>query len=609
MNFFAVIAITNQQLFEFLQLREYYMLASVSNSFHHQYHQFKKRTIRRRGLFVSTANWDQPSFAAQPKVRLLFWEHELRCCDCDVDYDSCVFQYDPHIQNDGELGEIQRDLPRTFPQHPLFLDELGEGQQGLGRVLRALRQAFPAVGYSQGMNFVAGVFLILVSSASSLEIFSKRSHSKSNLRANHDWVATKTEYVQKERATKQTRSTSASEHPVVDTAHQKEARVFRMMWALIKHKGMDRLWEPNMPGLKIKIHQLNDILRSKLPRLQRHMEEEGLLPDFFASKWFLTLHTYTLPLQLVCIVWDGFVMDGFKAVFRGGLALLLQREQQLLQLDMGDIATMFNKKVGLPKSPARSRKVKQGHSSTTTNNNNNNNNNKVASATLEFQGCYERIKVTKSMLLRSERGYKKERLFEMMKWRGGNESRDEKSSSSTTSSSFSMHVYDDPAASSSLGPSAVARVKSQYFTVEEKMKVDTKNLRDRLETVKTTLRHTLRHLNSLTHQSRSLLADLQNAEERKILLMSQFDFFSQEKDHAIIVPMLRTKIESTTKDQATSDRLFRQVTSECLLLEVNKDQLVSERDNLHNLLLECVADGDERLGQEVERLFEEFQLV
>ena len=33
----------------------------------------------------------------------------------------------------------------------------------------------------------------------------------------------------------------------------------------------------------------------------------ALSKNFFASKWFLTLHTYTLPLQLVFVVWDSFV--------------------------------------------------------------------------------------------------------------------------------------------------------------------------------------------------------------------------------------------------------------------------------------------------------------
>ena len=63
------------------------------------------------------------------------------------------------------MGEIQRDLPRTFPNHPLFENNIGIGQKSLGNVLRALRKTFPEVGYSQGMNFVAGVFLILTAAA------------------------------------------------------------------------------------------------------------------------------------------------------------------------------------------------------------------------------------------------------------------------------------------------------------------------------------------------------------------------------------------------------------------------------------------------------------
>lgn len=55
--------------------------------------------------------------------------------------------------------QIDKDLPRTFPGHPL-LD--GIGRDALRRVLCAYALHNPAVGYCQGMNFLAALLLLLM---------------------------------------------------------------------------------------------------------------------------------------------------------------------------------------------------------------------------------------------------------------------------------------------------------------------------------------------------------------------------------------------------------------------------------------------------------------
>ena len=55
--------------------------------------------------------------------------------------------------------QIDKDLPRTFPGHPL-LD--GIGRDALRRVLRAYALHNPAVGYCQGTNFLAALLLLLM---------------------------------------------------------------------------------------------------------------------------------------------------------------------------------------------------------------------------------------------------------------------------------------------------------------------------------------------------------------------------------------------------------------------------------------------------------------
>ena len=64
------------------------------------------------------------------------------------------------LEREGVEGCIYRDLTRTFPKHPLFTDPNGAGQSMLANVLCALSHRFPEIGYCQGMNYVAGFFLL-----------------------------------------------------------------------------------------------------------------------------------------------------------------------------------------------------------------------------------------------------------------------------------------------------------------------------------------------------------------------------------------------------------------------------------------------------------------
>ena len=54
----------------------------------------------------------------------------------------------------------------------------------------------------------------------------------------------------------------------------------------------------------------------QMPRLASHMEEEGVLPTMYCSQWFLTLYAYTLPIDHLLRVWDVFLLEGPKVLFR-----------------------------------------------------------------------------------------------------------------------------------------------------------------------------------------------------------------------------------------------------------------------------------------------------
>ena len=54
----------------------------------------------------------------------------------------------------------------------------------------------------------------------------------------------------------------------------------------------------------------------QMPNLAGHMEEEGVLSTMYCSQWFLTLYAYTLPIDHLLRVWDVFMLEGPKVLFR-----------------------------------------------------------------------------------------------------------------------------------------------------------------------------------------------------------------------------------------------------------------------------------------------------
>lgn len=66
----------------------------------------------------------------------------------------------PHRLRPADAKQIDADLPRTFPSHPLFRSP-GPAPAALRRILRAHALFNPSVGYCQSLNFVAAVLFLV----------------------------------------------------------------------------------------------------------------------------------------------------------------------------------------------------------------------------------------------------------------------------------------------------------------------------------------------------------------------------------------------------------------------------------------------------------------
>ena len=161
-------------------------------------------------------------------------------------------------------NDIKRDVHRTFPKLVLFRDRHGLGQRGLLRVLRAYSVYDTEVGYCQGMGFLAGLLMVYMS----------------------------------------------------------EEDAFYMLVALLDRYSMSGLFRPNLPLLNKYFFQLQRLIEMHFPLLHEHLAKNGVEPTMYASQWFMTVCIYNFPFSSIVRVWDMFLAEGVKVIFRVALALL-----------------------------------------------------------------------------------------------------------------------------------------------------------------------------------------------------------------------------------------------------------------------------------------------
>ncbi|KAL7686919.1 putative ecotropic viral integration site 5 protein [Plasmopara halstedii] len=180
---------------------------------------------------------------------------------------------------------IARDIGRTFPKHTLFRDRSSLGQCALMNMLKAYSLHDPEVGYCQGMGFISAMFL----------------------------------------------------------CYMPEQQAFWLLVACLNHKryGLADLYRPRMPKVLEVTYVFQGLLKQQMPHLSTHLENEGLHPTMYLTQWFLTLFTYNFPFDLVTRVWDAFLHEGWKVIYRVALALMKISQKTLMNSKFESIMEYF----------------------------------------------------------------------------------------------------------------------------------------------------------------------------------------------------------------------------------------------------------------------------
>ena len=168
---------------------------------------------------------------------------------------------------------ILRDLHRTFPKSIIFSTKLGEGQRILFRILMCMGAGNRKTGYVQGMGFLAALFL----------------------------------------------------------SYMDEENSFWMLNCIFKKYGLEEVYMKYFPGLRKRFYIMVKLLRKFMPKIYDKLVEFNINPTMYASQWFFTCFSNCLSFNIVVRIFDCFLLEGEKIIYRVALALFKLKEKSLLK--------------------------------------------------------------------------------------------------------------------------------------------------------------------------------------------------------------------------------------------------------------------------------------
>lgn len=171
--------------------------------------------------------------------------------------------------------QIQLDLHRTLTTNQHFSSPSSPALQQLHRILLAFSWHNPAIGYCQGLNRLAAIALLVL---------------------------------------------------------QSEEDAFWCLVAVVEAIMPPDYYTKNLVASQADQRVLKDFLAEKLPRLASHFEDHSVDVSLVTFNWFLVVFVESLPSDILMPLWDTFLYEGTKVIFRYTLALFKYKEDDILKI-------------------------------------------------------------------------------------------------------------------------------------------------------------------------------------------------------------------------------------------------------------------------------------
>ncbi len=193
-------------------------------------------------------------------------------------FEKGLFEKLDKVEADKELEAIIiKDLDRTFPKCQLFKEKYGNGQRKLFHVLTNYSKYNKKLGYVQGMGYLVAIFLL----------------------------------------------------------YMDEESAFYMLHAIIKNYGVEGLYLPGFPDLQKKFYVLLNLEKKFIPRIYNIFKRDDVHCSLYASEWFLCLFCKNLKPSILVRIFDVFLYEGYKVIYRFAITFLKRKEDTFIKNKKG----------------------------------------------------------------------------------------------------------------------------------------------------------------------------------------------------------------------------------------------------------------------------------
>jgi len=281
-------------------------------------------------------------------------------------YGSLCVRTQGDAPRDSIFEVIERDLTRTFPKNKFFETKVVDGGRAdrdveaggissLRRILRSYAAYDAEVEYCQGMNYVAALLIIHVCRCDdddddgAVGVVSENDPTKSLKMAQQQQqqqlsstTTTTTTTTKKAAAADKKKKKAQTTPPAISTTTPKkdasvsldgspEEEAFWLFVAALKspRTSLRDLYRPGMVGSRRALFVYDKLLKDAAPSIHAHLDHQGVIPDMYATHWLVTVFTAQFPFALVARVWDVFLAEGWKPVFKTAIAVLLTFDAQI----------------------------------------------------------------------------------------------------------------------------------------------------------------------------------------------------------------------------------------------------------------------------------------
>ena len=81
---------------------------------------------------------------------------------------------------------------------------------------------------------------------------------------------------------------------------------------------------------------LDELIGRMYPELSDHFEQIGFSTDLLSMSWFVQLLVNKMPVATVNLIWDMFLLDDMRSIFRAVLTAIKQVHDACLNLERFD---------------------------------------------------------------------------------------------------------------------------------------------------------------------------------------------------------------------------------------------------------------------------------